>query len=260
MSFLDTLSDLAGSIGSFLGSNSVAANLAKTALLGLAINRLNSNVNRDSQRPGASENNRPDPGVRLQVDPNPETRIPIVYGTAYLGGIITDIQLTTANRDLYAVFTISEVTGVKLSDSQASEFSFGRILLNDQRVVFKANGVTVDYTVDRDGNVDRSLDGLCEIRCYRNGSSNNVAPQGYTLGSIVPATTYVPGWTANHTMTGLVFGVVKLTYDRERGVTRIPTVTWQVTNSMTKPGDVLLDYMTNTRYGAGIAAGEIASA
>ena len=260
MSFLQSLRDIGSGILDFVNSDSIGANLAKTALIGYAANKFSNNVNRENQRPQTSRENLPDPGVRLQVDPDPDHKIPVVYGTAYTGGIITDAELADANQTLYLCITVCERTGVKLSDSVQSVLGFDTVLVNDQRIVWDSDGVTVDYSVDREGNVDRSLSGLMQIRFYNNGSANNVAPAGETLGSVVTADNFMPSWGANHDMTELVFAIAKITYDRDKGVTRVPSFRFQVTNTMTKPGDVLLDYMTNTRYGAGIPLGEIASA
>jgi hypothetical protein len=40
--------------------------------------------------------------------------------------------------------------------------------------------------------------------------------------------------------------------NKDKGITGLPNMRFHVTNSMTLPGDCLLDYMTSTRYGAGI--------
>jgi hypothetical protein len=259
MSFLDDIVDFAGGI---LSSNSIGANLAKTALLGYGLNKVTSSVNRDNARPATAQNStQPDPGVRLQVNPDPSHKIPVLYGTAYTGGIVTDAVLSDSNQTLTTVFTICERTGVKMSDSVQSAISFGTILMNDQRLVFKADGVTVDYSVDREGNVDRSLDGLMTVRCYSGGSASgfNVAPTGY---SITPVNAYgfVPNWTSSFTMNDLVFACVQMTYSSAKNLTAIPNMRFQLTNTMTLPGDVMYDYMTNTRYGCGIDPTEIYSA
>jgi hypothetical protein len=60
-------------------------------------------------------------------------------------------------------------------------------------------------------------------------------------------------------MSDLVFAVVQITYSRENGITALPNMRFHLRNSMTLPGDCMLDYMTNTRYGAGIPAEEIYS-
>lgn len=259
--FLDSIVDFAGGVIDFFGSNSVGSNLAKTALLGYGMNKIQASINRDTARSVAATTNTPDPGVRLQVNPDPSHKIPVVYGSAYLGGIITDAELADSNQTLYSVFTICEKTGTKLSDSSASTFAFTTLYLNDQRIVFKADGITIDYTVDRDGNVDQSLDGLVQIRCYAGGSAstNNVAPTGYSLSSTANAWDFMPSWDSTYTMNDLIFCCVKLTYSKEKNLNRIPTFKFHITNSMTKPGDVIYDYMTNTRYGAGIADSEIYS-
>jgi hypothetical protein len=58
-------------------------------------------------------------------------------------------------------------------------------------------------------------------------------------------------------MSDLVFAVVQLTYDSGKGVTALPTMTFDISNSISNPGEVWQDYMTNTRYGAGILAANL---
>jgi len=53
-------------------------------------------------------------------------------------------------------------------------------------------------------------------------------------------------------MTGLVFAIVKVTYDGAKGFTGLPNMTFQLANNVANPADVWLDYMTSQRYGAGI--------
>ena len=61
-------------------------------------------------------------------------------------------------------------------------------------------------------------------------------------------------------MSDLVFAVIEITYNSSNGVTKAPSsVEFHVSNSMTMPGDCIYDYMTNTRYGAGIPVTEISA-
>jgi hypothetical protein len=60
-------------------------------------------------------------------------------------------------------------------------------------------------------------------------------------------------------MDNLVFAVVSVEYNKERNVTSLGELEFKITNSMTLPGDVLNDYMKNTRYGAGLTDAEIYS-
>jgi hypothetical protein len=61
-------------------------------------------------------------------------------------------------------------------------------------------------------------------------------------------------------MNDLIFAVVRVDYSREKNVTGIGNLIFHLQNSMYLPGDVMRDYMTNTRYGAGIATAEILTA
>lgn len=253
MSFLDGLQ----SVGSWLGGKSIGSQLARTAILAYAVNRMTASVNADNQTSAAANSNAPDYGVRLQVSPDPEHKIPIIYGMAHLGGIITDAQASNANQVITYAVTIAEKTGTKLSTGTASTFTFNDVFMNDQRIVFKADGITVNYTTDRDGNIDYSAQDLIKVYCYAGNSNTPVVPSGYTNGSLQNAYAVMPNWDSTYMMNDLIFALVKVTYNKDKGITNIPNMRFQITNSMTKPGDCLYDYMTNTRYGAGIPSTEI---
>lgn len=253
MSFLSGLK----AVGSWLGGNSLGSQLAKTALLGYAVNRMTASVNPSNQTPGAASTNTPDYGARLQVDPDPEHKIPVVYGMAHLGGIIVDAQASNSNQTMTYAVVIAEKTGVKISDNQPSAFTFNDVFLNDSRIVFKSDGVTVDYTTDRGGNIDYSAQGLVKVYCFAGNSTTPVTPSGYTNNSLQSAYAIMPGWTSDYMLQNLIFALVQVTYNRDKGITNLPTMRFQITNSMSKPGDCMYDYMTNNLYGAGIPSSEI---
>jgi hypothetical protein len=253
MSFLDDAIEFGKVV---FGGDSTGATLARTAALAGAVYLVNNN-GKSNNLPSAANTNAVDPGVRLQVGPNSENKIPVVYGSAHLGGIITDAQISNNNSRMHYVIAISEKTGTLLSDSSDSVFTFNDIYWNDQRIVFKSDGITANYTVDKDSNVDYSIQDLVKVYCYRGNSTSPVVPTGYTNGSLSPAYSIVPTWTSNHAMTNIVFAVVEVNYNKDRNVTNIPTVKFHITNSMTQPGDCIYDYMTNSVYGAGIPVEEI---
>jgi hypothetical protein len=58
-------------------------------------------------------------------------------------------------------------------------------------------------------------------------------------------------------MNELVFALVKVTYNAEKNITNLPDFKFALSNTLTKPGDCLYDFMTNSRYGSGIPASEI---
>jgi hypothetical protein len=256
MSFLDDIIDVGTSI---FGGNGIGAQLARTAALGGVLYLLN-NTNKSSSQPGAaSAPAAPDPKNRITLAPNPENKIPVVYGSAYAAGMLTDAQISNSNTTMHFVYTICERTGTLLSDGSTSTFAFNDIWINDQRCVFQSDGITVDYTVDKDSNVDYSMQGLVRVYCYAGDSSHPVVPVGYTGSSLSAAYSVVPNWTINHNMSNLVFAVIRVDFNRDKNVTAAPTnVKFHITNSMTQPGDCIYDYMTNAMYGAGIDPEEIA--
>jgi hypothetical protein len=58
-------------------------------------------------------------------------------------------------------------------------------------------------------------------------------------------------------MSDLVFALIKTTYNPEKNINSLGNWEFKLSNTMSQPGDVLFDYMTNTRYGAGINEQEI---
>lgn len=267
MSWLTDLADIVGGGLKWLGGDTLGAGLARTAITGYALNKVTKNVKKETilPEPAQTANNPamnplPDLGVRLQINPSSDNRVPLVYGTAQLSGIITDVELVNGNRDLYVCFTICERTGTLLSTNQPSQFSLDAVYINDQEVQFNTNGYSVLYTVDRTGYQDRSLEGLVDVFFFAGNSNTPRFPVGFAGTPTSMAYDIMPGWTSVYAMTDLVFAIVKLTYNPSRGVDKIPTVRFKVSNSMTYPGDVIMDYMTSSRYGCGIPAAEIYSA
>ena len=51
-----------------------------------------------------------DPGVRQQLAPSTEHKIPVLYGSAFVNGIITDARISDDNKTMTYVFTIAETT------------------------------------------------------------------------------------------------------------------------------------------------------
>lgn len=251
MSFLDGIL----SVG-----KSAIGPVAQIAGLAFIASQMNKNTNAQNQIPGQSTPANIDEGVRLQIPPASNNKIPVLYGTAFFGGVITDAAMTNTNKTMFYCLTLSEKTGTLLSTSAPSDYVFKNIYWNDQRIVFKTDGITVDYTVDRDSNQDISLRDQVKIYCYKGSSAQPTIPENYTNTSTVNAALIMPGWTTStHQMNDLVFAIVRVDYSREKNVTGIGDLLFHIQNSMNLPGDVLYDYMTNSRYGAGITATEILS-
>lgn len=254
---IDTGKSLLGGAVNFFTNNSIGSNLAKTALMGYTLNRVNKSVNKSNNNSVPPPTQPPDPGVRLQTPPAGDYKVPVLYGSATFGGAITDAHLTADNLNMYFVLTLCEKTGNLLSTGSASTFQFNDVYINDNRVIFKADGITADYMIDREGNQDISVRDLVQVYCYAGNSNTPVVPEYYTNNSLPMAYAVMPGWTSAYTMTDTVFAIVKLTYSKDKGVNRLPTMKFTITNSMSLPGDCMYDYMTSTRYGCAIAVADI---
>lgn len=262
MSWLDDVVDFGKTAFNFVTGNSVGGSLARTALIGFALNKVNKSIQKsnDINIPDFSDNTSRtlvDIGQILQVDPDTEYRLPVLYGEATLGGVITDAWLTDNNQTMYFCVALAERTDTLLSTSSASTYVVNEVYYNDLRLVFDSNGTTVAYGIDREGNRDNSIDGLVEVYCFMGDSETPQVPSNYTNGSLADAYDIMPHWDSAHQMEDSLFAIVKVTYSRENGVIGMPNMQFTITNSMRLPGDVLYDYMTNTRYGAGIPSSNI---
>lgn len=251
MSFIDKVVGFGKQALGFISGDSIGGTLARTALLGYALNRVAKSI--------AKANQPKDMGNQLTVEPDTEYSVPVLYGTGYVEGKITDAILADNNRDMWVCMTLCEVTG-NLINGTASEISFEELYIDGMRIGFRADGYTVSDIWDDSGNNSTQWDGLIEVYPFNNGSAN---PTGFTTESAnntANAYDLMPNWSSTDTMDELVFCIIKYRYNstQQAKLTSIGTsVKFKLSNSMTLPGDCLNDYMQNTRYGAGIPAAEI---
>jgi hypothetical protein len=237
-------------------NNSIGSQIAQIITTGIALRKFHAAAEAENKLNNPQE---PDEGVRLQESADPKQKIPVVYGKAFLSGKLTDVRMSSDNQKMWYCLTLCEKTGTRLSTGTASTISFNKLYYNDNEVTFKSDGVTIDYMNDRDGNVDSSLRDLVKIYCFNGGSlsptnvgsSTTPSDYAYQLG------TGTLLWTSAHTMNDLVFMLVEVTYDKEKNSTGLGNIVVELENNMYKPADCIYDLMTNTRYGAGIAASDI---
>ena len=258
MSFLSGLFDVGKAALGFVTGNGIGSQITRTVLTGLAVKKLGDiNQKKANESTVAEAEATPDYGVREQATADPTTKIPVLYGSAYTGGKLIDVRMTDNNQTMWYCMVLTERTGVKMSDSAQSVISYRDIFYNNSRVVFKADGVTLDQLVDANGKIDRALDGLVKVYCYNNGSANQVAVQDYPLATTASAYSLMPTWSSTDAMNNLVFVLVRVSYNSERNTAGLGNLVAHLNNTMDLPGDVLNDMMTNTNYGAGIATADI---
>jgi hypothetical protein len=167
------------------------------------------------------------------------------------------MSITENNQVLYYVMSLCEVTG---TNGTADTITFGDIYYGGKKVVFRANGHTVDKLVDESNNVeDTTVSGKIDIYLYSNGSSNPANSSSSAI-SVMQDSNLVYKWDSTKLMSNCAFAIIRLQYSVSANIRGINQTKFQITNSRTKPGDVLLDYMQNARYGCAIPVAQIDTA
>ena len=235
-----------------IGATGVWATVATFAVRAFLTIGLSKLLNRNSDSGGAQATG----GGRVPVNPSTENKIPVVYGTAFMAGTVIDAKISDDNKWMWYVFAMSEVTG-----SSTSTISYGDIYWNGNLVEFDPTEHTkvIKLTTNSDPVQENlKVNGNGWIYLYTNGS---LSGQNTTESAIhVLQNTTIPvdmRWTSTCTMDRTAFIIVKVQFNQDAGITSCPTITAKMTNTLNKPGAVLLDYMTNDRYGCGIPIASI---
>ena len=231
-----------GSAGVAFVTSAIALGLAMTTarLLGLT---------------GGGGGTAQDPGVRIQLPPATNNKIPVVYGTVNTKGTVIDARISNSNKTMTYVLALSEQTAT-------GTFTIGNIYWNDQLLVFGGAGSEhiVKSSTDQNGLGDSNsnFSDLIRIRVYSSGtnSSQQIFPAQAT-GNTENARTTLGESDTNYQNYGTVYAVVQIDYNSEKGITGLAQITFQVINTLNNPGLVWYDYITNTRYGAGISTTQI---
>jgi hypothetical protein len=195
-------------------------------------------------------------GNRVQLPPATDNKIPVVYGSAYMKPILVDAKISTDQKTMWHVMVFSEA----MDSDSIGTFSFGDIYWGDKRLIFgdNADPTKVTQWVNSDGTTESQPNGLINVYLYRDGSSNpvNTALTANQVMQDEQISVY-QRWNQFKKMTKLVFAIVKVKYDQEKGITGLADVTAVVNNTLNKPGGVMLDYLKNSRYGAGVPSSKI---
>lgn len=204
--------------------------------------------------------NTTNPGNRLQLPPAGSNKIPVVYGSAYVGGIVTDLSITSNNQQLYYVLSLAEVTNTETGGTPDT-ISFGDVYFGGKLCIFD----TVDLTKvtglqdESTGLIDSTVNGNLFIYLYQNGSSSGVNTTQSAI-EVMQDVNLVYQWDNTKLMTNCAFAIVKIVYNQNANLTGIQQTSFQITNSRNKPGDCIYDYLSSTRYGAAIPVAGIDAA
>lgn len=234
------------------GIGTVAAFAART-LLTVGITKLL--VNRSGKTASGSSN----AGARIQLPPATDNKLPVVYGSAYIGGIVTDAKISTNQKTMWYVLTLAEHTDT----TAGSGYTFGDIYYNGKLVTFgtgaDAAKVVSLTTNEATPQVDTKIAGNLFMYLFTNGSSSGVNTGGQTAIQILQDSDIPVSqrWTATDVMSNAAFMIVKVVYNQDAGTTNIGTVKVQLENSLYEPGTAIKDYLTNSRYGCAIPLARI---
>jgi hypothetical protein len=255
-------------VGTWLGLTGAAAVVAGSlvAIAGaMMVSRL---INGSPGNTGSSTAN--EQGTRQQLQPDTGNKIPVLYGSAYCNGIITDAYLDNNNQTMTYIMAISETTESR--GNVTADYTVEDIYWNDLRLVFdntdpskvvsgKKNVADPDPAVE--DYTDNNFDGKVYISVYAGGAAANNKILGKNQTAKDAVNRFVKEgdplhWNdGTYNYTNLVFAVVQVNYDSSKGFTGLPTITFKIKNSMDNPGEILYDYLTTERYGAGIPDSEI---
>lgn len=247
-------------IVSYLTGTAVAGFTFAMTAAAFAINMVASSIIAKAFAPkgfGSTADTTPNPGSPVQLPPAGDNKVPVVYGTAYLGGIITDLSITSNNQKLFYVLTLCEVTNTEQGQTPDT-ITFGNVYWGGKRCIFDG---TDQYKVvglldESTGVTDTAVAGKLNIYLYRNGW-NSAVNTSQNAQQVMQSAGLTYQWDATKLMSNVAFAIVEITYSITANLTGIQQTRFQVTNSRTKPGDCLADYLQSSRYGAALLTSQI---
>ena len=212
-----------------------------------------------AEPPNFNDNqNQENPGSRTQVPPAGDNKVPVVYGSAYVGGIVTDLSITSDNQTLYYCLTLAEVTNTETGGTPDT-YTFGQTYWGGKLCQFGDGSDLAKVTSLLDestGVVDTSVSGKLYIYKFRNGSSSGVNTT-QTAIQIMSDVDLVYKWDNTKLMSDCAFVIVKMTYSQTANLLGLNQTRFQLTNSRSAPGNCFRDYLTSERYGAGLPLASI---
>ncbi|CAB4153411.1 hypothetical protein UFOVP623_27 [uncultured Caudovirales phage] len=242
---------IAGAIGVTSVVGIAAINFGVRVLATYVVSSLVSNRSNNTPAGGSSPQQTTF-GGRVQLPPGTENKLPIVYGSAFVSPSIIDALISSDQKTMWYVMALTESTDTGTT-------TINRQWWGDKELYFDAtDGTKVVRWVDSSDTENTNINGNMFIYYYRNGSNNPINSSSTAISVLQDSQIDAPfRWTSNHLMSNTNFAIVKIIYNQDAGTTGLEQFKVQMTNSLTKPGDVLYDYMSNSRYGCAIPINSI---
>ena len=239
-------------IAGFFGGGAIAS-----LIVGLALSYIVGKI----FAPEKEEREEPaDQGVKQRIPTDPRNKLPIVYGTKSVAGQITYASISGNNQKMAFIIALAEgpVTSINTVKWEDKTLSFSGNINTGLRSVSNASP-------DAGGSDDFLNSGRFRVRVFPTGGR---CPEMEGFDS---------DWNSNgssRTMPNTAYAYCELTYDQEKRVTSLSnrlqfTITGRTVKPLTStttatsyaaaseatssnPAEILVDYLTNTRYGAGV--------
>ena len=137
------------------------------AIAGFAINMIASAIISKLLMPSMNgQQEQPNPGNKQQLAPAGDNKLPVIYGSSYVGGIVVDLSISQNNQDIYYILALSEVTNSE-NGNTPDVFTFGDVYFGGKRCVFggfkpiRANALDIgkQYTITTVGTTNWTLFG-----------------------------------------------------------------------------------------------------
>ena len=196
-----------------------------------------------------------DPGVKVQLAPSTDNRIPVFYGRVSTGAIMVDAQIKNQNNTMVYCMVIGEKTDS--GTYTLNEFKRGDATLNFTGGYASATSSTVISQTDPNATSSTNVNGKMRLRVYAGNAQSSVNQIFPPLGTKVAAQTLMTSITASTNYEDLVYAIFEMDYDTENGLTQLGQLTFDISNTLHEPSNVLLDYLKNDRYGAGLSTGDL---
>ena len=191
-----------------------------------------------------------DPGVKIQLPPATDNKVPVAYGRMIAGGLIVDAGISNRNDTMTYVLLISEQT-------DSGTFTIHDIYRGDQTLNFGtgASAHIVQSVTDSNATASNKVAGKMRCRVYAGGTaaSNQIFP----TTNKVAATTMLNTINVTTNYSGLVYAIFQIDYDPEENLLGLDQVQFDIENSLSEPSNVILDYCRNDRYGAGLSNADL---
>ena len=191
-----------------------------------------------------------DPGIKIQLPPATDNKVPRLYGRNFAGGTIIDAEIKNQNKTMAYCIVLSD-----MSDVINETWAVNDVYRGDARLIF--SGANVVSQIDPNATASPAIANKIRVRVYAGGSGSTyqIFPTTGKVNAYGGTSTSKSGqflnWSASNAMTDLVFAIVEIDYDAENDLVGLGAFTFDISCSLTRPDLVLVDYLNNERYGMG---------